>query len=89
MYLLYISQFPFFKENDPEIPTVERMTAIWENFAKTGEPIPKDNELFKNVTWEKFTSENKSYLEINNELTMKDGVIYPERMNVWDKLFPS
>ncbi|XP_043476477.1 esterase FE4-like [Leptopilina heterotoma] len=88
LYLFYIKQFPFFKENDPELMTVERMTAIWENFAKTGKPIPEGNDLFKNVTWNEFTSENKCYLEISNELTMKDGVINPERMNFWDKLFP-
>lgn len=88
LYLFYIKQFPFFKENDPELTTVERMTAIWENFAKTGKPIPEGSDLFKNVTWNEFTSENKRYLEISNELTMKDGVINPERMNLWDKLFP-
>ena len=88
MYLFYIKQFPFFKKGDPEVPTVEKMTAMWAHFAKTGEPIPKNNQLFKNVTWEKFTPQHKRYLEINTELTMKNGIIFSNRMKFWEKLFP-
>ena len=88
MYVFYISRFPKFVSGDPEIPIVEKMTAIWENFARTGEPIPKDNSLFKNIKWEKFTSQKKRYLELNKEFTMKNGLINPERMSVWDRLFP-
>ena len=64
------------------------MTAIWEHFAKTGEPIPKDNPLFKNVTWNPITKEHPRYLEINTDFTMKNGIIYPDRMNLWERLFP-
>lgn len=77
-----------FNETDPEVRTIERMTAIWENFAKTGNPIPKDNALFENVIWQQFIPSNKCYLNIGNELIMKNGNIYPERMQLWDKLFP-
>ncbi|XP_043472364.1 esterase E4-like [Leptopilina heterotoma] len=89
MYIFYMSKFPKFVEGDPEILMVEKMTAIFENFAKTGEPIPKDNSLFENVSWKKFTPQQKRYLEINNSsMIMKNGVIYPERMKLWDRLFP-
>ena len=88
MYIFYLKRFSKFQKDDPEIPTVERMTAIWENFAKTGEPIPKDNDLFKNINWESFTPKNKRYLEINNTLTMKNGLINAKRMEFWDSLFP-
>ena len=88
MYIFYISKFPRFEKDDPEILTLERMTAIWENFARTGEPIPKNNSLFENVKWDSFTQNNKRYLQINNTLSMKNGLINPERMAIWDKLFP-
>ncbi|XP_015127077.1 esterase FE4 [Diachasma alloeum] len=87
LYLFNISFFPYFEENSPEIPTVERQTAMWAHFAKTGEPIPKDNKLFANTTWTKFTLNNNAYLGIGDELTMKTG-LYAERMNLWEKLFP-
>lgn len=76
-------------EGDPEIPMVEKMTGIFENFARTGKPIPENNSLFEDVTWKQFTPQRKRYLEINNSsLVMKNGLIYPERMRLWDRLFP-
>ncbi|KAK2575833.1 hypothetical protein KPH14_007208 [Odynerus spinipes] len=87
-YLFYMSAiFPFFDENAPEIPMVERYTSMWTNFVRTGEPIPKDQEIFRNVVWERFTKEKDNYLEINLQPTMKQGV-FPERMQFWDRLFP-
>lgn len=88
MYIFYIKKFPLFKKDDPEVPIVERMTSIWEHFAKTGEPIPKNNELFKNVTWERFTTQEKRYLEINKEFSLTNGLINTKRMEFWDSLFP-
>ncbi|XP_051164503.1 esterase E4-like isoform X2 [Leptopilina boulardi] len=89
MYIFYMSRFPKFVEGDPEIIMVEKMTAIFENFAKTGEPISNDNSLFDNFTWKKITPVRKRYLEINNSsMIMKNGVIYSERMKLWDRLFP-
>nr|QCC89018.1 carboxylesterase 3 [Meteorus pulchricornis] len=87
LYLFYVSFFPYFDAEAPEIKAVKRSTAMWVNFAKTGEPIPKDRDEFKNITWTPFTKENKAYLEIGNELIMKSG-LNEERMNEWDKMFP-
>ncbi|XP_051164874.1 uncharacterized protein LOC127283823 [Leptopilina boulardi] len=88
IYLFGIAQFPAIKENDPELLTLERMTAIWENFAKTGEPIPEENSLFENVTWNPITASHPCYLEMNNEFIMRNGIIYLDRMHFWEKLFP-
>ena len=80
-------KIPFFKNGDPEIPMIEKMTAMWANFAKTGEPIPNNNKIFTNVTWNAFTTQNLQYLEINNELTMKTN--YNSNIYAfWDRLFP-
>ncbi|XP_043269312.1 uncharacterized protein [Venturia canescens] len=87
LYLFCVSFFPYFEENAPEIPTVERMTKIWANFAKTGEPIPRDDDKFANVTWSPFDVENKRYLEIGEELVMKTN-LHADRMNEWERLFP-
>ncbi|KAH0551918.1 esterase E4-like [Cotesia glomerata] len=88
MYLFYMQRyFPYLNETAPEIPTVEHMTAMWASFAKTGNPIPKDNPLFKDVTWEPFQPETKQYLEINSNLTMKFN-LNAERMEAFERIFP-
>ena len=87
LYLFYGTAFPWFEEGSPEIPTVERMTAMWSHFANTGVPIPRDNPIFANVIWEPFTAQNKKYLEIGNELIMKTN-LHGDRMDEWDRLFP-
>ncbi|XP_031783705.1 uncharacterized protein LOC116416971 [Nasonia vitripennis] len=60
LYLFYMSfGFPFFNATDPESAVVEKMTTMWANFAKTGEPIPKYNKLFKGVTWPSLQPQNQ------------------------------
>ncbi|XP_032456548.1 uncharacterized protein LOC100116956 [Nasonia vitripennis] len=87
LYLFRVSFFPDFDKDSPDLKTVERMTAIWSNFAKTGEPIPKDDRNFANVSWERYSAKEKKYLEIGSELVLKAG-LNAERMELWDKLFP-
>ncbi|CAB0034145.1 unnamed protein product [Trichogramma brassicae] len=90
LYLFRVSFFPEFEKDSPEMRTVERMTAIWANFAKTGEPIPLEGsgvELFANVTWEPYRLDDQRYLEIGEELSMQTR-LNAERMDIWDKLFP-
>ncbi|XP_012268625.2 esterase E4 [Athalia rosae] len=88
LYLFYLkSNFPYFKVDDPEYQTVKRMTTMWTNFAKTGNPIPANNQDFENVTWEPLTPSNKKYLEIGDNLTMKTG-LYAKENEEWDRLFP-
>lgn len=87
-YLFYMSfGFPFFNRTDPETKMVEKMTAMWVNFAKTGEPIPKNNDLFKGVLWSSLDWSKRNYLEIGKKLTMKSNM-YPDRYALWERLFP-
>ncbi|XP_001603584.1 esterase E4 [Nasonia vitripennis] len=88
IYVFYISYaFPFFDKDAPETPMVEKMTSIWANFAKTGEPIPKNNDLFKKVKWNVLTPENHKYLEINDTFAMKAN-LFADRYELWGRLFP-
>lgn len=84
-YLFFMkTKFPFFKNDDPEIPTVELMTSMWSNFAQTGQPVSQT--LAKNITWEPYLPERVNYLDISEEPKMKEG-LYPDRMQKWDSLF--
>lgn len=86
-YIFNITEwFPSLQKDDPEVLTTERVTAMWASFALSGDPIPKNNDKFKDVSWEPYTKENQRYLEINDNLVMKTG-LYLDRMNLWDKLF--
>nr|QCC89020.1 carboxylesterase 5 [Meteorus pulchricornis] len=86
LLLFKVGQFP--EVCDRDIKTLERLTGIVESFAKTGRPIPADNHDYSNVNWETTTKDDPKYLKIDEELSMVNGIIYEDRMNKWDELFP-
>nr|AHJ81335.1 carboxylesterase [Locusta migratoria] len=88
IYLFYISVlFPEFVKTDPEYSTVKKMTKMWSNFIKTGNPTPEKTGLL-NVEWTPLDLSKPAYLEIGSDLSMRQGLYYQERMQLWDKLFP-
>ncbi|XP_049801202.1 juvenile hormone esterase-like [Schistocerca nitens] len=88
IYLFYISTlFPFFNKDDPEYVTVKRMTKMWSNFAKSGNPTSEKDDTVT-VDWKPLTASQKQYMEIGSQLTMKKGLYYYDRMSEWSKLFP-
>ncbi|XP_043250756.1 esterase E4-like [Colletes gigas] len=87
-YLFYMKQlFPYFEPDAPEIPMVEVSTSMWANFVETGEPIPRNDDRFKGVTWSTFVPARTNFLEISPRPTMKN-VFFPDRMRLWERLFP-
>lgn len=69
-----------------EEKTIKRMTILWTNFAKYGNPNPVDKDELINVTWTPIIGDNMNYLDINEELKM---CVNPEkeRMKFWDDVF--
>ncbi|XP_043585451.1 esterase FE4-like [Bombus pyrosoma] len=73
-YLLYL---PKCKTENPDPPaigtkdriTLERMTRMWTNFARTGDPTSVKDE-FINVDWKPATKEDLCYLKIDDELQL-------------------
>ncbi|CAH0775848.1 unnamed protein product [Bemisia tabaci] len=85
-YLLYQvlkkDKNPLESETDRKV--ISHMSTIWSNFAKFSDPgknLPID---FKPVT-----TSNKSYLDINEELTIKPGIIFEERMKFINEVYSS
>ncbi|XP_017890628.2 esterase FE4-like [Ceratina calcarata] len=74
-YLFYL---PRCKTENPDPPalgtkdriTMERMTRLWTNFAKTGNPTSCQDE-FVNVTWKPVTKDELNYLDIGDELKLQ------------------
>jgi carboxylesterase type B len=88
IYLFYISAiFPYFDETYPEIEMVEKLSLLWANFAKTGNPTPDSNPLFGDTKWEKYNITDRKYLEIGKDLVLRDS-LYAERYDFWENLFP-
>lgn len=87
-YLFWLKQlFPYFENDAPEIPMVEVSTSIWANFVETGEPLPKNDEKFRDVTWSTFVPSRTNYLDLDVHPSMKTD-FFPERMRLWERLFP-
>uniref|UniRef100_A0A1I8P7C1 Carboxylic ester hydrolase n=1 Tax=Stomoxys calcitrans TaxID=35570 RepID=A0A1I8P7C1_STOCA len=88
-YLLYLPEVtPLFTQNDPENDTIERLTRMWYEFAKKSDPNQPMDEYLKNLKWPLYNDRKKPYLQIGNELTVKQNGIFLERMKLWDRLFP-
>ncbi|CAH0597183.1 unnamed protein product [Chrysodeixis includens] len=60
----------------------ERMTTMWANFVKTGNPTPKQTALLPE-TWVLAHNQARPYLDIDVNMTMKSNV-YSQRMAFWD-----
>ncbi|CAH1142147.1 unnamed protein product [Phyllotreta striolata] len=88
IYLFKQNKFPISEKNQPkDVELIEKFTSIYANFAKTGNPIPTKSEKMDNVEWVPFTIQNNKYLEIGNELVMKEN-LFKERFSVWESVVP-
>ncbi|XP_018565472.1 esterase E4-like [Anoplophora glabripennis] len=85
-YLIYVSS-PFIGSPPTEVQMVSKLTALYANFAKTGNPIPAPSKQLDNVKWEPFTLKDQKYMDIGKKLLMQEK-LYEKRYAVWEKLFP-
>nr|XP_023020744.1 esterase FE4-like [Leptinotarsa decemlineata] len=89
-YLFYDSRnFPLFGKDSPrpEIDMVEKLTTMFANFARTGNPIPHRSAKLDNVKWDRFTLQTQKYMDIGNRLVMKER-LFEERNEFWENLYP-
>ncbi|KAL4711647.1 hypothetical protein ACJJTC_011355 [Scirpophaga incertulas] len=89
--LSYLFDMEIFEEaptKDDQI-TIDRMTTMWSNFVKYGNPTPATSELLP-VEWKPITKTSPHhYLEINADLTMHTSRPYNERISFWDLFYRS
>ncbi|KAK3920361.1 Esterase FE4 [Frankliniella fusca] len=62
-----------------------RMTAIISDFVKDRNPTPSKTVADVALEWPAATADSIKYLEIGDELVVKDGIPFSERMAFWDK----
>ncbi|KAJ8714217.1 hypothetical protein PYW08_007837 [Mythimna loreyi] len=66
---------------------VDRITTLWTNFAKYGDPTPGTSELLP-VKWEPITKTSQPYLSLDSDLTL-EARPFQERMTFWDDFYRS
>ncbi|KAL7039248.1 hypothetical protein ACKWTF_009844 [Chironomus riparius] len=85
MYVLSTHYDPEIKESDPENFMVERMTRIWEQFSKYGNPNKRNDEFLADLNWPKLDKTTEYFLDNGKHMVEKQG-LYLERYHMWDSL---
>ncbi|XP_047109112.1 esterase FE4-like [Schistocerca piceifrons] len=88
MYLFRSSKRPIDVEaGSVEAKTINRMTRLWTNFAKTGYPTPTSTDEELAATWPAFTEGAPNYLHIaNSGLTVKQSP-FKSRMDFLESIY--
>ncbi|XP_063380346.1 juvenile hormone esterase-like [Cydia fagiglandana] len=83
----YLYDISYMKERlrDEDILIVDRMTELWTNFVKYGNPTPKPTKLIP-LQWPRVSQDKLPYLEINTELRLGSRPMH-ERMSFLDLLY--
>ncbi|XP_068627181.1 esterase FE4-like [Battus philenor] len=83
-YLFDVSFFPQPPTEEDQL-VIDRITALWANFAKYGNPTPETSELLP-VEWSAVTEDVLNYLDIDLDLTLKRRPFH-DRMAFWDLFY--
>ncbi|XP_063380125.1 juvenile hormone esterase-like [Cydia fagiglandana] len=83
----YLFDISYMKERlrDEDMLIVDRMTELWTNFVKYGNPTPKPSKLIP-LQWPRVSQDKLPYLEINTELRLGSRPMH-ERMSFLDLLY--
>ncbi|XP_045762722.1 esterase E4-like [Maniola jurtina] len=89
IYLFPLSfQFPGISTEGPDSVLVERMTGIWYNFARHGDPNPRgDVPELEGLNWPAMKPDDRKYLRVGDDLSIQKNM-KEERMQVWEELYP-
>lgn len=65
---------------------IKRFTKLWTNFAKNGDPNPKEKTSLINITWDPTCKNELNYLDIGENLTIG---VNPDagRMQFWNEIY--
>ncbi|XP_049948016.1 juvenile hormone esterase-like [Schistocerca serialis cubense] len=88
--------FLFSEEKTKDIPkgpeteegkAIARVTRLWTNFAKTGNPTPDPADPMLSVTWLPFKKDEGYYLDITNDGLSSKKDLMKDRVDFWDRIF--
>ncbi|XP_022835133.1 bile salt-activated lipase-like [Spodoptera litura] len=64
---------------------IDRLTTLWTNFAKYGDPTPAMSDLLP-VKWQPITKTSQPYLNLDSDLTLGARPFH-DRMAFWDLFY--
>lgn len=85
-YIFKAEYTPEVKNGSKEDITIRRISKLWTNFAKTGDPNSKNKNELLSVHWKAATKAELNFLDIDETLTASinpDG----DRMTFWDNIY--
>nr|AQY62734.1 carboxylesterase [Pieris rapae] len=81
-------RFPAIGLEGRDAVMVDRMTALWYNFARYGDPNPRgDTPELGELVWPKMTSDDMTYVRIDNDFSLRKD-LFKDKVGVWDELYP-
>ncbi|GJQ76667.1 hypothetical protein Trydic_g15525 [Trypoxylus dichotomus] len=83
-YIFKTKYTPDFKPDSLEATVMQRVVKLWTNFAKYGNPTPKQEQF--NITWKPVQTGALNFMNIGNDNLKLDINPYPERISFWEKL---
>lgn len=74
------------QSGSPEEVMVKRLTKLWTNFAKYGNPNPRTTDDLLEIEWKPVQKSGLNYLNIDTEVSVG---VNPDaaRMKFWDQLY--
>ncbi|XP_047539204.1 esterase E4-like [Vanessa atalanta] len=88
IYLFTLSyRFPDVGAAGGDARLVDRMTALWHNFAKHGDPNHGDLPELEGVKWPRIRPDNRQYLRIDRDLSVHKN-LKEDRLKFWEELYP-
>ncbi|XP_059056062.1 carboxylic ester hydrolase-like [Achroia grisella] len=90
IYLFTLSyRYPTIEvSNSSDSQMVDKMTAIWYNFAKYGDPNPRDSEFpeISSLQWPPMTPTDRQYLRVGDQFSVHEN-LFEDRMKIWEELY--
>ncbi|XP_050676025.1 juvenile hormone esterase-like isoform X2 [Leptidea sinapis] len=89
IYLFTLSyRFPAIGTDSLDGSLVDRMTAIWYNFARFSDPNPRgDTPELEGLRWPTMTSQERTYLRIDDKFSLHKN-LFDEKAKIWEELYP-
>lgn len=86
LYLWNLTIAPTTFKNKEERLVSERLTRLWTNFAKFGNPTPCEEDLLQNVQWPKVSGKSLQHLYIGTNLKVSSN-FQKESVDFWEHLY--
>lgn len=90
IYLFSVNAtFPFIEASDSlDSNMVDKMTSIWYNFLKNGDPNPRDNSPeLSGLSWPAMKPDDRKYLRIDKTFSVHEN-LFEDRFKIWEELYP-